>query len=173
MSGKFCIMSNSEMELPKTIDEFLDKYPCGYSNSWRKIIMKDKINLNSQICTTREQSERLLTLGLKKETADMTIHIKNDDDWYVTAEPFYEWGDDMNTIPSLEETEPILPAWSLGRLIEMMLRTAIMHTQEGDTRIDIAIYAIEIVVSDDPIAEAVSVIEWLIKEGNFNKKYLV
>ena len=26
---------------------------------------------NSQICTTREQSERLLALGLKKETADM------------------------------------------------------------------------------------------------------
>ena len=135
--------------------------------------MKTKFNFNSQICTTREQSERLLLLGLKKETADMTIHIKNDDGWYVTAEPFYEWEDDINTIPSLEETEPILPAWALGRLIEMMPRTAIMHTQEGDTRIDIDIYAIEILVSEDPIAEAVSVIEWLIKEGNFNKKYLV
>ena len=135
--------------------------------------MKTKFNFNSQICTTREQSERLLALGLKKETADMTIHIKNDDGWYVTAEPFYEWEDDMNTIPNLEETEPILPAWSLGRLIGMMPRTAIMHTQEGDTRIDIDMYAIEILVSDDPIAEAVSVIEWLIKEGNFNKKYLV
>ena len=135
--------------------------------------MKTKFNFNSQICTTREQSERLLALGLKKETADMTIHIKNDDGWYVTAEPFYEWEDDMNTIPNLEETEPILPAWSLGRLIGMMPRTAIMHTQEGDTRIDIDMYAIEILVSDDPIAEAVSVIEWLIKEGNFNKKDLV
>ena len=134
--------------------------------------MKTKFNFNSQICTTREQSERLLALGIKKETADMTIHIKNDDGWYVTAEPFYEWEDDMNTIPSLEETEPILSAWSLGRLIEMMPRTAIMHTQEGDTRIDIDMYAIEILVSEDPIAEAVSVIEWLIKEGNFNKKYL-
>ena len=30
-------------------------------------------NFNSQICTTKEQSERLLSLGLKKETADMTI----------------------------------------------------------------------------------------------------
>ena len=103
----------------------------------------------------------------------MTIHIKNDDGWYVTAEPFYEWEDDMNTIPSLEETEPILPAWSLGRLIKLMPKTAIMHTQEGDARIDIDMYAIEILVSEDPIAEAVSVIEWLIKEGNFNKKYLV
>ena len=131
------------------------------------------MNFGSQICTTREQSERLLALGLKKETADMTIHIKNDDGWYVTAEPFYEWEDDMNTFPSLEEPEPILPAWSLGRLIKLMPKTAIMHTQEGDARIDIDMYAIEILVSDDPIAEAVSVIEWLIKEGNFNKKYLV
>lgn len=131
------------------------------------------MKFNSQICTTREQSDRLLALGLNKETADMTIHIKNDDGWYVTAEPFYEWEDDMNTIPSLEETEPILPAWSLGRLIKLMPRTAIMHTQEGDTSIDIDMYAIEILVSDDPIAEAVSVIEWLIKEGSFNKEYLV
>lgn len=134
--------------------------------------MKTKFNFNSQVCTNKIQSERLLALGLKKQTADMTIHIKYDGSWYVTAEPFYEWEDDINTIPSLEETEPILPAWSLGRLIEMMPRTAIMHTQEGDTRIDIDIYAIEILVSDDPITEAVSVIEWLIKEGNFNKKYL-
>ena len=28
---------------------------------------------NSQICTTRDQSERLLALGLKKETADMAL----------------------------------------------------------------------------------------------------
>lgn len=131
--------------------------------------METKFNFKSQICTTREQSERLLALGLKKETADMTIHIKNDDGWYVTAEPFYEWEDDMNTIPSLEETEPIFPAWSLGRLIKLMPKTAIMHTQEGDARIDIDMYAIEILVSDDSIAEAVSIIEWLIKEGNFNK----
>ena len=134
--------------------------------------METKFNFNSQICTNKIQSIRLLALGLKEETADMTIHIKNDDGWYVTAEPFYEWEDDMNTIPNLEETEQILPAWSLGRLIKLMPRTAIMHTEEGDTRIDIDIYAIEILVSDNPIAEAVSVIKWLIKEGNFNKEYL-
>ena len=29
------------------------------------------MKFNSQICTSREQSERLLALGLKKETADM------------------------------------------------------------------------------------------------------
>ena len=135
--------------------------------------METEFNFNSQICTTREQSERLLILGLKKETADMTIHIKNDGGWYVTADPFYEWEDDVDILPTLEETEQILPAWSLGRLIKLMPRTAIIHTEEGDARIDIDMYAIEILVSDDSIAEAVSIIEWLIKEGNFNKEYLV
>lgn len=36
MSGKY--QTPRTMELPKTIDEYLDKYPCGYSNFWRKII---------------------------------------------------------------------------------------------------------------------------------------
>lgn len=31
------------------------------------------MEFNSQICTTKEQSERLLALGLKKETADCVI----------------------------------------------------------------------------------------------------
>ena len=42
--------------------------------------MKTKFNFNSQICTTREQSERLLALGLKKDTADMYY-------WYLDLKP--------------------------------------------------------------------------------------
>lgn len=153
--------------------------------------MKTKFNFNSQICTTKEQSERILALGLKKETADMTIHIKNDDGWYVTAEPFYEWEDDMNTIPSLEETEPILPAWSLGRLIEMLpslipisedLPTFHYYADldlskvyvdydwedyDGEDRILVSFYGKGL------FAAVVDAIEWLIKEGYFNKEYLV
>ena len=153
--------------------------------------METKFNFNSQICTTREQSERLLALGLRKETADMTIHIKNDDGWYVTAEPFYEWEDDMNTIPSLEETEPILPAWSLGRLLEMLpspipisedlptfhhyayldLSKASAHyyweDYDGDER------ALVSFCGKGFFAAVVDAIEWLIKEGHFNKEYLV
>ena len=124
--------------------------------------MENNLKFNSAICTSRFQSERLLALGLRKETADMFIGI--------------DWGKELAYDKNGGYTSNLdasIPAWSLGRLIEMMPRTAIMHTQEGDTRIDIDIYAIEILVSDDPIAEAVSVIEWLIKEGNFNKKYLV
>ena len=35
------------------------------------ICMETKFNFKSQICTSKSQSETLLRLGLKKETADM------------------------------------------------------------------------------------------------------
>lgn len=145
--------------------------------------METKFNFNSQICTTREQSERLLALGINKETADMTIHIKNDDGWYVTAEPFYEWEDDMNTLPSLEETEQLLPAWSLHRLIEMMPYCIEMNNKYWCLQISKGYvrYAhngiekpyigyIQKLNTFDAIIEC---IEWLTKEGCFNKGYLV
>ena len=51
--------------------------------------METKFNFNSQICTTKEQSERLLALGLKKETADMVYrtfsYVKNGE---VKEKPF-------------------------------------------------------------------------------------
>lgn len=129
------------------------------------------MNFKSQICTTKEQSERLLSLRLKKDTADMK---------YPCTREYYggvltEGTSSLPIIIDTEDddiTEYDTPAWSLGRLIKLMPRTAIMHTQEGDARIDIDMYAIDILVSDDSIAEAVSVIEWLIKEGNFPKEYL-
>ena len=55
---------------------------------------------NSQICTTKEQSQRLLDLGLKPETADMYIF---DDEVYIGKSNV----DD-------------LPAWSLHRLLCML-----------------------------------------------------
>ena len=123
--------------------------------------METKFNFNSQICTTREQSDRLLALGLNKETADCALLPLTDKVTSVLVKP------------TTNDIKFTIPAWSLGRLIKLMPRTTIMHIQEGDTHIDRDMYAIEILVSDDPIAEAVSIIEWLIKEGYFNKKYLV
>ena len=35
------------------------------------------MDFNTQICTTREQSERLLAMGVKSETADMCWHYTN------------------------------------------------------------------------------------------------
>lgn len=37
------------------------------------------MKFNTQICTSKEQSERLLALGLKVETADMSYYILDDE----------------------------------------------------------------------------------------------
>lgn len=129
------------------------------------------MEFKSQISTTREQSDRLLSLGLKKETADMTIHIKDDDGWYVTAEPFCEWEYDRNTFPSLVEPEPIVPAWSLHRLIEIA----------GDDTGTIAIRYEGVTFNKDiyfyshptTYDNLIDCIEWLIKEDALKKQYLV
>ena len=65
------------------------------------------MEFNSQICTTREQSERLLALGLKNETADMHHYKWSEGYW------------DIQSCPP-RGTEPCyIPAWSLHRLIEI------------------------------------------------------
>ena len=153
--------------------------------------METKFNFNSQISTNKIQSIRLLALGLNKETADMTIHIKDDGGWYVTAEPFYEWEDDMNTIPCLEETEQILPAWSLGRLIEMLpspipisenLPTFHHYAYLDLLKVSAHYYWEDYDGVERPLvrfcgkgffAAVVDATVWLINEGYFNKEYLV
>ncbi len=63
------------------------------------------MKFESQICTTKEQSERLLAFGLNTETADMgligDIPIVLPTTW-ANADPLFD-----------------TPAWSLHRLIEM------------------------------------------------------
>ena len=49
------------------------------------------MKFNSQICTTREQSERLIALGLKKETADMYYSYD-----IICAKPYYKVMEFMN-----------------------------------------------------------------------------
>ena len=87
--------------------------------------METKFNFNSQVCTSRSQSERLLALGLKKETADMSIickYVGCDDDGVLIYEE--------NIYPFPPSNERISPAWSLHRLIEMMPKNIAI---DGDT----------------------------------------
>jgi hypothetical protein len=65
-------------------------------------------NFTSQICTTKEQSERLLSLGLKKETADMSVST---DLGFPLTTPYKE-------VDKFYLTK-VIPAWSLHRLIEI------------------------------------------------------
>ena len=139
----------------------------------------NELKFNSQVCTTKEQSQRLLELGLKPETADMYITnmsnkgINYTDDYQIGSISFERvmsfWKEKGL---KLENTAwEIIPAWSLHRLIEMCNKT-----QYGMT---ISIYNDEVTVDgdlfevlDNTYDNLISVIEWLIKIGCFNKEYL-
>ena len=135
------------------------------------------MNFTSQICTTKEQSERLLALGLKKETADMmycktasgeSITVKDDD--YLEHLDFH--------------------AWSLHRLIAMMpngfqdehYRNFVLKVDSQDVSyvynyIDDNGYGQSDSIYVDDIYHSlydgiIAHIKWLIKEGLFNKEYL-
>ena len=118
----------------------------------------DKFEFKSAICTSRSQSEKLLALGLKKETADMMyITDKNVPDEYRL----------YRLIPEYDEQCPEylthIPAWSLHRLVEIMFKGDI----EGFVGYNIHANNVGIMYE-----YAISNIEALIKMGTFNKDYL-
>lgn len=105
--------------------------------------MKTNFNFNSQPCTSIEQSERLLALGLKKETADCCYY-------YYDGEYLIAFAEDAK-YPS------DIPAWSLHRLL-------MMTTSKRKTML--------IRCESDIYDVIIKRIEHEIKEGYFNKEYL-
>ena len=116
------------------------------------------IKFNSQICTTREQSEHLLALGLKKETAD------------------------IRGVEGIEHTPTY--AWSLHRLWELLPKS-IWHDNGLEKKYHpiieygfvnyVTACGMELFDFDcgyEVWGSMIVVIEWLIKEGYFNKEYL-
>lgn len=129
--------------------------------------MKAKFNFNSQICTTREQSERLLALGLKKETADM-VHQS------VGATQFNVWY-------KAEIEDNFYPAWSLNRLIEMMPLDVVPEggfdniftlTKGWPSGYSVEYDGFSYYHKKNIYDTLIEGIEDLIKEGYFNKEYL-
>lgn len=108
--------------------------------------METNFKFNSQICTTKEQSERLLALGLKKETADCHwAYHSVTATRYIVAHPCDGVGE-------------CIPAWSLHRLLMMTTskRKVMLIRCESD------LYDV-----------VIKRIEHEIKEEYFNKEYLV
>lgn len=66
------------------------------------------MKFKTQVCTTREQSERLLALGLKKETSDFYY-----DHAVSLSRPI------IGTCPTSAMFSLFIPAWSLHRLMEI------------------------------------------------------
>ena len=136
------------------------------------IDMETKFNFSSQICTTIEQSERLLALGLKKETADCYYWQETEPMygeavgiWHLEtldskdSQEYFEYLDkNFGVCLADDEEHYFIPAWSLGRLIEIKkMKTSSQILLPLDNTFDGLI--------DD--------IETRIKDGYFNKEYLV
>ena len=138
------------------------------------------MKFNSQICTTKEQSERLLALGLKKETADCVMMYY--DGWHIGEAEHFDF-----------DKDPVDPAWSLHRLIEMIPDKIAYPTIYDSAPLRISknsMYYLNrffdkygdedfstvgdngAIGSHNVYDYAVSVIGFLIKEGHFNKEYL-
>lgn len=118
----------------------------------------------SQICTTKEQSERLLKLGLKSETSDCTWFKRdNHAQWEWCTTPYTEWIEKILPIVNVYTLRDIIPAWSMHRLIEIMYK--------GDTHrfISLSIHHENMESFYDLVIEH---IEKLIEIDHFNKDFL-
>ena len=141
-------------------------------------------NFTSQVCTSTSQSEQLLALGLKKKTADCQ-YAALVVDWKGNpiSNPKWRFYDHNKgfIVQNFERIERI-PAWSLHRLIEMMPSTLqdlyeLDFSKRGVYYADfsngsfnfIQSFAKPTTILYDNI---INCIEWLIKEGYFNKEYL-
>ena len=134
---------------------------------------------NSQICTSREQSERLLKLGLKKETADCGHFYEREEHeigcYWDVRYIGYGW-ENWNV------TDNEIPAWSLHRLIEMIpqiighlelaVNDAFVGYYEDRCESETGMYWEHTEESSNLFDNIISTIEWLINEGYFNKEYL-
>ena len=141
--------------------------------------METKFNFNSQVCTDRFQSERLLALGLKPETADMVL----------VPSSRHDGSDVIRVRKSYLMEEDAIPAWSLHRLIEMLppsIKDRYHYSLIYDIHRDLVGYMcysdgisrytnrfLWVTQSTNPFDNIIDCIEWLIKEGYFNKEYLV
>lgn len=118
----------------------------------------NEIKFNSQICTTQEQSQRLLDLGLKPETADCQ-YAALVIDWKGNPIPSPKWrfyGHNKGFIVQNFEQMECIPAWSLHRLIEILD----LPLMEFNT------------LSYNPYEEIIYNISECIKNGYISKEYL-
>lgn len=129
----------------------------------------DKLKFNSQVCTTIEQSKKLLELGLKPDTADMN-HFFINRKWVI--QPGY------CKLSHITFPQDYIPAWSLHRLIEMC-PTIIDNPPRF---VAVSSFKTSLILMTDKISDnfnrgktydnMIDCIEWLIKEKHFNKEYL-
>ena len=136
--------------------------------------METKFNFDSSPCTSKEQSERLLALGIKKETADMfySTILENDDIARVCWEDFWN----SSKVIDGYIKQRCIPAWSLNRIRELLKKSQVTLSffEDGDYVV-VERYGVFQNILDqrvdmwDNLCDAFL---YLITEGYFNKEYL-
>lgn len=115
------------------------------------------------MCTTKKQSERLLALGIKPNTADMSRFMGNN-----SLQPYTAW--------EVSVMEYVTPAWSLGALITLMPDTIIIEDRScwRLAVLSIGVYyhalrgkkIIRSYESDYIFENCINMIAWLVKNGH-------
>lgn len=128
------------------------------------------MEFKSQIATTREQSEQLLALGLRPETADMCYN------GYFESLPL-----EINRNNAIQDKKYV-PAWSLSRLLELIPKS-LEQTNRPNADLEISSDRMYWFVTYEELGydvkhqemkkdlfdAVISTIEWLIEEEYFNK----
>ena len=126
--------------------------PCVINLKWQY-----SMEFRSQICTTPEQSRRLLNAGLSPKTADLKrthLYLKGESHIVISE----------NSLPLLSQEEP---GWSLHRLIEISGTS--VECRGLFLRLCGTFYCDN---KDDVYECLVGTIEELIASGMLNNKYL-
>lgn len=106
------------------------------------------MEFNTQTCTSKEESKRLIDLGLNPNTADMHHYRWSEGYWVIES------------CPPRGSNSNFIPAWSLHRLIYMLPND--IEWMWG------YIFSDKDYIYDNII----DCIEWLIIKNYFNKEYL-
>ena len=134
--------------------------------------METNFNFKSHPATSIEQSKRLLALGLNKETADCNYPLS-----MLDGRPC----DCIRVGNPSKQNYNAYPAWSLDRLRELLPPRIDLPTKGHYYRViyncsvcyEIGDYYLRKFYGENIYNNIIDCIEWLIKEGYFNKEYLV
>ena len=144
--------------------------------------------INTQVCTTKEQSKRLLELGLKKDTADcrwvgLVKDAKGNDIPIKKQVWFAQASDDEHAMVCGFMRYDFIPAWSLHRLMELC-PTSIHLDNYADTHYYLRTTPTKVIYHRDNKTwlkicdkgniydRMIDMIKWLIKNKHLNKEYL-
>lgn len=126
----------------------------------------------NQICTNKEQSSRLLEAGVKPDTADMYL-----DEFELPVA--FEYG----RVEKHVDQDMALPAWSLSELIDMIpdqiecegynyYLFILPRGKEFTVKYSAGSNLAQSYCRESLFDAITEMIEWLIKEGHLDKKYL-